>query len=326
MPSGGHPATLSVAVRPRRFIGDIALPLLPRLRLYDPARKLRGFPRLRRKFGQAGDEIVHGWMKFPARGAFTVNLADGTTGRFDFDAHQSAYLAFVSRALHGGYETTETLFLDAMMAKSRVFYDVGANWGYYTLLGATHPDFNGEICAFDISDQMNAALSRMVEDLRLTTVKVLGYGLSDRSGLAATSADRAAHLTKIIDDADPRSARGARARLARLDDVALPPPDLMKIDVEDLELAVLQGGRRVLARHRPLILFEHRNSGGGGDGAGDAGAYLVSRGYALYGLHRRGGRESVIDLCPIDPDDTRADHHPNIAAIAIGDEARWITT
>ena len=66
-------------------------------------------------------------MRIPARGVFTVKMSDGGSGAFEFDAHQSAYLAFVSRAFHGGYELAETMFLETMLAKSRSFYDVGAN-------------------------------------------------------------------------------------------------------------------------------------------------------------------------------------------------------
>jgi len=35
-----------------------------------------------------------------------------------------------------------------------------------------------------------------------------------------------------------------------------PAPDVIKIDVEGAELQVLEGGRRLLAEHRPLLLME----------------------------------------------------------------------
>jgi FkbM family methyltransferase len=47
-------------------------------------------------------------------------------------------------------------------------------------------------------------------------------------------------------------------RLARLDDL-LPEarPDMVKIDVEGAELGVLRGGVKLLARSRPVVVFEH---------------------------------------------------------------------
>ena len=49
-------------------------------------------------------------------------------------------------------------------------------------------------------------------------------------------------------------------QVGRLDDV-LPPgyvPALIKIDVEGAEQLVLEGARSTLARHRPIVVFEHQ--------------------------------------------------------------------
>ena len=50
-----------------------------------------------------------------------------------------------------------------------------------------------------------------------------------------------------------------RVRIARLDDELGPAyvPDLIKIDVEGAERAVIAGGLETIARHRPLVVFEH---------------------------------------------------------------------
>ena len=68
---------------------------------------------------------------------------------------------------------------------------------------------------------------------------------------------------------------------ARLDDV-LPDgfaPSLLKIDVEGAELLVLRGAAEAVARHRPMVIFEHGVGGFEryGDTPGDLHDLLVKR-------------------------------------------------
>ena len=44
--------------------------------------------------------------------------------------------------------------------------------------------------------------------------------------------------------------------LCKLDDVIRRPVDLIKIDVEGLEMSVLRGGIKTIKQHKPRILFE----------------------------------------------------------------------
>ncbi|MFA9269442.1 MAG: FkbM family methyltransferase [Baekduiaceae bacterium] len=57
----------------------------------------------------------------------------------------------------------------------------------------------------------------------------------------------------------PYTPQPITVRRARLDDLVRDDhvPRLVKIDVEGAELEVLRGGARTLARHRPVIVFEH---------------------------------------------------------------------
>lgn len=309
---------ITITVQPRKFIKDITLPFLLRLRLHDPAHRPRGIDRLKKKFGQAVDDLLHGWMNLPARGIFTVSMADGTSRELAFDAHQSAYLAFISRALHGGYEPTEKMFLDAMLAKADIFYDVGANWGYYSLLAATHQKFTGKTFAFEVSDQMNLALENMAEALALDALEIVGCGLSDHSGDVAITAAQATHLTKVIPALQESGIDAVNAKVKSLDDAALPAPDLIKMDVEDHEIEVLRGGTRMLEQHKPLILFESRN----GSNGGEAGTFLQERGYVLYCLNPSTGSKSAIDLVPLHQAN-QPDQQVNFVAVPTGQEARW---
>ncbi len=207
--SGHYPQDdiIKITAKPRKFIKSTTLPFLPRLQIHDPNDRPKGINRLKKKFAQSADQLLHGWMSFPAQGTFIISMADGTSRNLAFDAHQSAYLAFVSRDLHGGYEPTETLFLEAMLSKANTFYDIGANWGYYSLLATTHNQFKGEVCAFDVSEQMNFALTNMAETLALSSLKIVGCGLSDRSGNVVIDAAQATLLTKVV-SASTKRARG----------------------------------------------------------------------------------------------------------------------
>lgn len=75
--------------------------------------------------------------------------------------------------------------------------------------------------------------------------------------------------------------------------------DFIKIDVEGMELEVMQGGRELLARHRPTLYFESlarfRRRGDGSDGCSRIHALLGELGYELQyvtsaGLRPVGGR------------------------------------
>ena len=75
-----------------------------------------------------------------------------------------------------------------------------------------------------------------------------------------------------------------------------------------------------MREHHPLILFESRESGDGGD----AGRLLRSYGYVLYGLRHGPVGQAVLNLHPIDSHAPTSAAGPlNIVAVLPGDEERW---
>jgi hypothetical protein len=48
----------------------------------------------------------------------------------------------------------------------------------------------------------------------------------------------------------------AECKVVRIDDLDLPPPDVMKIDVEGSEVSLLHGAAETIRRHRPVIVIE----------------------------------------------------------------------
>lgn len=64
-----------------------------------------------------------------------------------------------------------------------------------------------------------------------------------------------------------------------LDSLALPRLDLLKIDVEAMELEVLEGARATIGRCRPMMIVEHQKTG-----ADKLQAWLEAAGYTVFGM------------------------------------------
>lgn len=76
---------------------------------------------------------------------------------------------------------------------------------------------------------------------------------------------------------DYRDEALTEVRMLALDSLALDRVDLIKIDVEGMELSVLNGARRLFARHRPIVCAETLKS----DGAAMQ-AFFASQGYETW--------------------------------------------
>jgi FkbM family methyltransferase len=138
-------------------------------------------------------------------------------------------------------------------------YDVGAHAGHYTLLAARVVGPRGHVVAFEPLPRNLRYLERNVSANKLAQVCVVPAAVSDRTGnalFATGSGDpdqTASYMGRLVEGG------GIPIRTLTLDDFiaggSVAPPDAMKIDVEGAELAVLAGGRGILAAHRPLIFL-----------------------------------------------------------------------
>jgi FkbM family methyltransferase len=168
----------------------------------------------------------------------------------------------------------------------RVFYDVGANFGYFALYAAGIAGYEGSIHAFEPMPDTFADLERCVGELGLgPRVACHPIALSDRAGpgLMATADPLHSALARLVDGEPERPPRGARTvTLARLDDLDLAPPFLVKIDVEEHEAQVLAGGEALLRRQRPMLVVESWLARGRPARTLAPLRFLEALGYALY--------------------------------------------
>jgi len=128
--------------------------------------------------------------------------------------------------------------------------DVGANTGNHTIYFAG-PMQAGLVTPFEPLPEAASALRAAVDRNRLTNVDLarLRTGVGDRPGRArAVSSERGGFgATRLV--ADP----AGDIVVAPLDSMVSGRVDLLKIDVEGMEMSVLAGAAGLIARWRPLI-------------------------------------------------------------------------
>jgi FkbM family methyltransferase len=153
----------------------------------------------------------------------------------------------------GRYEKEQTRVFAESVHEADVVYDIGAHVGYYTVLASVIVGRRGRVIAFEPSPRNLTRLRKHVEVNRCGNVTILDVAVSDHEGVAPFE-DRCGSGTGHL------SASGTvEVRVVNLDALVargeMPPPSVMKIDVEGAEAEVLAGATSVIARARPTLFL-----------------------------------------------------------------------
>ncbi len=151
----------------------------------------------------------------------------------------------------GSYEPEQTEAFVAAVQPGSVVYDVGAHFGYYSLLASHLAGAGGRVIALEPSPRNLKVLSKHITLNHLTNVMVLEMALSDHQGDARFD-NRAGSGVGHLSPEGPLT-----VKLTTLDALGreFPAPNMLKIDVEGAEEAVLRGGRETLSRSKPIIFL-----------------------------------------------------------------------
>lgn len=140
----------------------------------------------------------------------------------------------------------------------RVYFDVGAFLGYFSVLPLTWLHRDARVFAFEMNPASHRHLvANLACNHHLAPWRVFPIlaGLSDEVALAepvvvdAFALNRPEHPDEATDHIDILT-------LDHLAAVAGFVPDLIKMDVEGFEAAIVRGGMEVLATAMPTMLFE----------------------------------------------------------------------
>ena len=168
--------------------------------------------------------------------------------------------------LHGAIEPGLTQVLVDRCRPGMVFFDVGAQYGYFALLASRLVGPTGRVVAFEPSRGTARLLRENVG--HLDNVIVEGTAVTDRAGTATLLdfGSRRSAINTVLGNArvPPRERTGLDARTydvaaVSLDEYAVANdvrPDIVKLDAEGAELSILECMPRLLRDATPLVAIE----------------------------------------------------------------------
>jgi FkbM family methyltransferase len=192
-----------------------------------------------------------------------LRVPQGHAGGLAFDM---GYLpishAHVGSIAGGNLESAVQEAMVRHLARGAVFYDIGANLGFFSLLAAHLSGLReGRVVAFEAAPDNAEAIRVNAELNGVPNVQVRCVAVSASSGHAELQVVDDQSWSKLAEYGEhPFTVEVIEVETVAIDDLVcggeLPPPDVVKIDVEGAEIAVLEGMRETIKRHRPAIICE----------------------------------------------------------------------
>ena len=177
----------------------------------------------------------------------------------------------------GSYEGEKQRVFQDLVKPGSVVYDVGANVGFYTLLGSVLSGEGGRVYAFEPVPRNLGYLERHVRMNGLSNVRVFDVAMGAGSGVARFSLASNASMGHL----GGGDGEEIEVRVEALDGLirreGLRAPTLVKCDIEGAEAGFLRGAEVTLREMRPAVLLATH----GREVHRDCCEFLVGLGYSL---------------------------------------------
>lgn len=165
-------------------------------------------------------------------------------------------------ALRDNWEPDETKFVLGHLSSGDCFLDVGANIGWFTVLGAHKVGRSGRVIAFEPRPDLFARLRDSLAANGLQDrCELHNIALGEVDAIMSIAANpeelNPGHSYLVKDDSIPNGKVLHKVPVKRLDDLIVDRKvNLVKIDVEGAEAIVVSGALEVLRRDKPTIVTE----------------------------------------------------------------------
>ncbi len=190
-----------------------------------------------------------------------------------FDRYLFLFALFIIHSLRWNRNERDFLYFLNIIPNRGIVLDVGANIGIMSVwLGRRLK--NAQILAFEPIPHNIKALKRVLKHYKLNNVQVIEKALGNRNGetemiMPVLDDVKMQGLSHVVHESiqDFNEGKKYKASMMRLDDCEHLKDDsieltAIKLDVENFEYFTLDGARRLIKKHKPLIyteLWENEN-------------------------------------------------------------------
>ena len=158
----------------------------------------------------------------------------------------------IHRCWLGFYEYEKQQWISREVRPNSVFWDIGANVGFYTLL-ASKLVGSGRVFAFEPVPRNLGYLRKHMELNRVSNVEVLPIALSDKNGTARFQVEQTFSMGHLASEG------GIEVLTATLDSLVdegkVLAPVCVKMDIDGAELLALRGAARAFQRFHPALFL-----------------------------------------------------------------------
>jgi FkbM family methyltransferase len=236
------------------------------------------------------------FKRFPVDAEIFVEVNGSVSFRYISNIYDKVGRSLYWKGVQGGYEPEVAPVFMKLVQQSKLFLDLGANSGLYTLLAcALNEDI--EVVAVEPVPRVFDQLQKNVElnnwDARCTLVN---RAVSNEAGKATLfipltgdgKISEMAYAASLRSDWEKNNDCCEEIEIEMVTVDQLCPPDkivdLVKMDIEGVEDIVLEGMQSIITRNHPSIIFEAR-PGSSKERIEDL---LIGHGYNLWHLSTSG--------------------------------------
>jgi FkbM family methyltransferase len=253
--------------------------------------------KIKRLFFSPNIYITYLWYRFNPIKKREIRLFWGKTINIIFKDKPPFFS--ITGTLPDEAEYKLTKFFIKNLKENDIFYDIGANYGFYTYLAL---EFCKEVHSFEPLPYVFENLKINLENIE--NVFLNQVALSDKNGkakiyLPANSGLDALGGSTIVEEALDKHyykfSKSLEIKTTTLDNYLKDhnKPTIIKLDVEGAECLVIKGGYEFFKNNSPLIAMEVWSSKEGGQISMKAVEKLKELGYKSYFINKNGNLELV---------------------------------